>query len=68
MKSVYLLSMVTEEDVSSSVFELKANALAVIAKEYSEYKKIAENKPSDIECWHKHTGECILLEKLKVED
>ncbi len=68
MKSAYLLSFVNEDDVSSSVFMNKANAEKVIEKKYPDYKLVAQNTPEDIMCWRKNTGECILLEKLKVED
>lgn len=68
MRNVYLFSVIEDEDVTSSVFVFKDNALTHIAKHFSEYKKTGENTSEDIEYWRKSTGESLLLEKLKVED
>lgn len=67
MNTVYLLSMVDEEDINSTVFTTKKKALDYITRTYPEYSKIAEDVKEDIEFWRKVTGEGILLEKLQVQ-
>lgn len=63
-----MVSHATEDDVNSIIFIKKANAIAHIASEYKEYKLIAQDSEEDVQCWRNITGECVLLEKIKVED
>lgn len=68
MKQAYLMTLVEEEDLTSSIFKQKASALDHIAKEFPEFKLVAEDIAEGVLCWRKHTGECLLLEKLRIED
>lgn len=67
MNTVYLLSMVDEEDISSTVFTTKKKALDFMIRMHPEYSKIAEDVKEDIEFWRKVTGEGILLERVQVQ-
>lgn len=68
MRTAYLFSQITDDDITSSVFISKDNALVHIKKHYSEYKLLAEDKKEDAQYWRGPAGDGLLLEKLRVED
>lgn len=68
MINVYLMTLIEDEEVTSSIFVRKENAMNYITHQFPDFKKTAEDTKEDVTYWRKPTGEGLLLEKLKVED